>query len=59
MQGASSVMENGKPLPERIRVVALKGKGGIMLYALMVAPEPDFDTLRPIFDRILNTYRLR
>ena len=59
MQGAYSVMENGKPLPERIRVVALKGKGGIMLYALMVAPEPDFDTLRPIFDRILNTYRLR
>jgi len=52
-------MENGKPLPERIRVVALKGKSGIILYALMVAPEADFDALRPTFDRILNTYRLR
>jgi predicted Zn-dependent protease len=59
MQGISSVMENGKPLPERIRVVALKGKSGLILYALMVAPEPDFDALRPTFDRILNTYRLR
>jgi beta-barrel assembly-enhancing protease len=59
MQGLSSVMENGKPLPERIRVVALKGKSGLLLYALMVAPEPDFDILRPTFDRILNTYRLR
>jgi predicted Zn-dependent protease len=59
LQGTSSVMENGKPLPERIRVVSMKGKSGVLLYALMVAPEPDFDTLRPAFDRILNTYRIR
>jgi hypothetical protein len=59
LQGTSSVLENGKPLPERVRVVALKGKSGLLLYALMVAPEADFDTLRPAFDRILNTYRLR
>jgi hypothetical protein len=37
----------------------VKGKSGILLYALMVAPEPDFATLRPTFDRILNTYRIR
>ena len=59
LQGISSVLQNGKPLPERVRVVAFKGKGGVLLYALMVAPEPDFDVLRPTFDRILNTYRIR
>lgn len=59
LQGTSSVLQNGKPLPERIRVVCFKGKSGVLLYALMVAPEPDFDTLRPAFERILNTYRIR
>jgi beta-barrel assembly-enhancing protease len=59
LQGTSSVLQNGKPLPERVRIVSFKGKGGVLLYALMVAPEPDFETLRPSFDRILNTYRIR
>lgn len=59
LQGTSSVLENGKPLPERVRVVSFKGKNGVLLYALMVAPEPDFDSLRPTFERILNTYRIR
>jgi len=59
LQGTSSVLQNGKPMPERVRIVSFKGKGGVLLYALMVAPEPDFDSLRPAFDRILNTYRIR
>jgi beta-barrel assembly-enhancing protease len=59
LQGTSSVLEQGKPLPERVRVVAFKGKSGTLLYAVMVAPESDFDTLRPAFDRILRSYRIR
>jgi hypothetical protein len=32
---------------------------GGMRYFVFVAPEPDFSTMRPIFDRILNSVRLQ
>jgi hypothetical protein len=55
----SAVRENGKPLQERIRLVTLQGKGGIVLYMVFVAPNPDFDALRPVFDRIMRSFVLR
>jgi len=59
MVGESAVRENGKPLQERIRLVTLKGKGGVVLYMVFVAPNPDFDALRPVFDRIMGSFVLR
>jgi len=57
--GTSAVRENNQPLPERIRLVALQGKNGIVLYMVFIAPGPDFDSLRPVFDRIMRSFVLR
>jgi hypothetical protein len=59
LQGTSSVVEKGKPLPERVRVIAVPSSQGIVLYMVFVAPEPDFDPLRPTFDRIAGSFRPR
>ena len=59
LQGTASVVEKGKTLPERIRIVALVGKSGVVLYNVFVAPEVDFDAMRPTFERILQSYRVR
>ena len=59
LEGRSSVVDKGKPLGERIRLIALPGRNGIVLYMVFVAPEPDFDQLRPTFDRIAQSFRPR
>jgi beta-barrel assembly-enhancing protease len=59
MVGESAVRENGKRLQERIRLVTLQGKGGVVLYMVFVAPNLDFDALRPVFDRIMRSFVLR
>jgi hypothetical protein len=59
LQGTSAVVEKGKPLPERVRVIAVPSSQGIVLYMVFVAPEPDFDPLRPTFDRIAGSFRPR
>lgn len=59
LQGNSSVRENGQPIPERLRLVALQGKGNLILYMVFVAPKADFDTLLPTFDRIMRSFVLR
>jgi beta-barrel assembly-enhancing protease len=59
MVGESAVRENGKPLLERIRLVSVQGKGGVVRYMVFVAPDPDFNQLRPIFDRIMRSFVLR
>jgi hypothetical protein len=59
MLGASTIYEGNQPIPERIRLVALHGKGGVVLYLVFVAPDADFDALRPRFDRILRGFSVR
>ena len=59
MLGASAIYEGNQPIPERLRLVALHGKGGVVLYLVFVAPDVDFDTLRPTFDRILRSFTVR
>jgi beta-barrel assembly-enhancing protease len=59
MVGNSAIQENGQPIPERIRLVAVQGKGGLILYRVFIAPSADFDGLRPGFDRILQSFTLR
>lgn len=57
--GMSAIRQNNQPLPERIRLVVLRGKGGLILYIVFVAPDADFDTLRPAFDGIMRSFVLR
>lgn len=57
--GKSPVQEKGTPLKERVRLVALPGKSGVVLYAVFVAPNPDFNGLWPTFERMLNSLQVR
>ena len=56
--GSSAIREGNQALPERIRLVALHGKGNLVLYMIFVAPDADFDTLRTTFDRIMRSFDL-
>jgi hypothetical protein len=57
--GKSAVWENGRQLTERVRMIALQDKAGVILYVVFVAPEPDFNGLLPVFERMLNSLRIR
>lgn len=59
MLGNSAIRENDQPIPERIRLVALRGQGSVVLYMAFVAPDADFDKLRPTFDRIMRSFTAR
>jgi hypothetical protein len=60
MLAASTIYEGNQPIPERIRLVALHGKGGVVPYLVFfVAPDADFDALSPRFDRILRGFTVR
>jgi len=57
--GNSSIREKGGPVAERIRLVGLQGRKGLILYLVFVAPDQDFDAMRPTFDRIMRSFRAR
>jgi hypothetical protein len=57
--GNSAIQEKGQPIPERIRLVAMQGKGSLILYMVFIAPDADFGGLRPTFDRILRSFAVR
>lgn len=59
MLGSSAIKEKRQPIPERIRLVAIQGKGTLILYMVFIAPDADFDGLRPTFDRILRSFTVR
>jgi len=59
MLGTSAILQNGEPLAERIRLVALQGRGSLVLYMVFVAPDGDFDSMRPTFDRIMRSFTAR
>lgn len=59
LEGNSSVVQNGKPLRQRLRLVALAGRQNVIVYVVFVAPAPDFDQLRPAFDRMETSFRAR
>ena len=44
---------------ERDWLVALPGANGGLIYVVFVAPENQFETLRPVFESILRTFILR
>jgi len=59
MVGKSAVRTDAKALDERIRLVTLTGRSGTVLYMVFIAPDPDFNELRPVFDRIMRSFVLR
>jgi beta-barrel assembly-enhancing protease len=57
--GRSSVSDNGTPLDERGWLVTVARPDGDVNYLVFVAPEPDFATLKPEFDAMLQSFQVR
>lgn len=59
LSGSSPVQRGGQPLPERDWLVALPSNQGGLLYLVFVAPEQDFSELRPVYQKMLDSLRLK
>jgi predicted Zn-dependent protease len=51
--------QSGRAGQERDWLVALMRKDGTLLYIVSIAPDKDFETLRPTFEQMLKSMRLR
>ncbi len=45
--------EGGKPVIERVSLVTLKARNGLVLYLTFILPEHDLSLLKPAFDKML------
>jgi Zn-dependent protease with chaperone function len=54
----SPLQQGGKPLPEHDWLVVVPGPGGASLYLIFIAPERDFGTLKPTYQRMLESLRV-
>jgi hypothetical protein len=59
LQGKSPVMNGNSPLAERDMLVVVARPDGALTYMVFVAPEPDFQTLRPTFQSMAQSLRIR
>jgi len=51
--------QSGRASQERDWLVALMRKDGTLLYVVSIAPDKDFETLRPTFEQMLKSIRLQ
>ena len=51
--------QNGRAVQERDWLVSLMRNDGTVLYVVSIAPDRDFETLRPTFEQMLKSMRLR
>ena len=51
--------QSGRPGRERDWLVAVKRRDGSLVYLVSIAPDKDFESLRPTFERMLKSLRLR
>ncbi len=51
--------QNGRAVQERDWVVSLMRNDGTVLYVVSIAPDRDFETLRPTFEEMLKSMRLK
>ena len=57
--GVSPVADSsGKQQRERDWVVSMRMPNGSLVYLVFIAPQNDFDRLRPTFEQMLRTFRL-
>jgi hypothetical protein len=50
---------NGHAQRERDWLVAVPGRQGNLIYMVFIAPDADFNTLRPTFDQMLRSLRIK
>jgi Zn-dependent protease with chaperone function len=51
--------QNGRPGQERDWLTAFMRRDGSLLYIVSIAPEKDFESLRPTFEQMLKSIKLR
>ena len=59
LTGPSPVQAGGRPLPERDWLVAVPNNQGVLVYAIFIAPDQDFSRLRPTYEQMLRSFRVR
>jgi hypothetical protein len=59
LSGPSPVQSGGRPLGERDWLVAVPNSQGVLVYTIFIAPEQDFSRLRPTFEQMLRSFRVR
>ncbi len=57
--GSSPIQENGKPVRERDWLVTTRRSDGSLLYLVFISPDKDFATLRPTFEQMLRTLKIK
>ncbi len=51
--------QNGRPNQERDWLVTVKRRDGTLLYVVAIAPDKDFESLRPTFEQMLKSMQMR
>jgi len=57
LRGTSPVVENGRHLPERDRLLAVARSDGDLSYVVFVCPESDLNLLKPVFDAMSASFQ--
>jgi hypothetical protein len=57
LRGQSPVVEGGRQLIERDRLLAIARPDGDLSYVVFVCPEPDLNLLNPVFDAMSASFR--
>lgn len=57
--GSSPIQQNGKPIRERDWLVTTRRGDGELLYLVFISPDKDFSSLRPTFEQMLRTLRVK
>jgi hypothetical protein len=59
LRGKSPVADGGTQLAERDLLVTVARPDGAVSYMVFVAPEPDYQTLKPLFSSMIESFRVR
>jgi len=59
LRGRSPIASGNSALPERDLLVTIARPDGAVNYIVFVAPEADYQTLKPLFSSMLNSFRIR
>ena len=59
LRGRSPVADGGSALSERDLLVTVARPDGAVSYIVFVAPEPDYQTLKPLFSSMIQSFRVK
>lgn len=57
--GSSPIQQNGRAIQERDWVVTTQRSDGSLLYLVFISPDKDFASLRPTFEQMLRTLKVK